>query len=388
MSVTERVMGVGSWRVNLSPNTPRTLMERIRLHNEGVGLGSLVILSTHVDPTDFTNAEMLEMARFTGVYRKQTEQFELSGPGVEFWLGDEDGKGEVINQINYTGTFVQWCTQVLNQTNGISIGDLYSVLGGSTWQHNFDRHTPRKIFDELCKVYNAEWRVNPDFSFDAGEVIDFYPETPTTIIVRKSEDAGRDFDVRAIRGDMELTTDLEDWVWKVKVFIGAFDAWTVHEVDGGVDMDDVPYRSPDGIAAQMELAVEAFGDIDGRENEIGLDEYNKRTPYRREFRISSSEYDIGADLKVGEFAWVFDPERGIYDEENPMQFRGTTVYPEKIRCFGQTWPIRQGMGVYLRVWNHTGVGVWDYEWIDLTQYVEFETGDIELEVGAVPRGSQ
>lgn len=379
-------MGLGSWKVNLSPYTPRTLMERIRVHNTGVGLGSLIITSTHLDPKEHSNDEMLQMARYNGVYRRQTEQFELSGPGVEFWLGDEEGKGEIINQINYTGSFVQWVQQVIDQTNGISTGSLFSVDGGSTWQHNFDRNTPRMILDELCKVYNAEWRVTTDFRLDAGEVIDFYSQNPTTIIVRRSEDAGRDLSIRGIRGNMELTTDLEDWVWKVKVFIGAFDAWTVHEVNGGVAMDDVPYRSPDGIAAQVELAVEAFGDIDGREDEIGYDEYDKRR-YRREVRISSSEYDVGTDLNVGEFAWIFDPERGIYDEGNPMNFRGTIVYPEKIRCMGMTWPIRQGMGVYLRVWNHSGPGDWDYEWIDLTPYVLFEDGDTELEIGAIPRGS-
>ena len=381
-------MGMGQWRVNLSPYAPRTLMERIRVSNVGVGLSSFVVTSSHVDPQSHTDDEMLSMARFTGVYRRQTEQYELSGPGVEFWLGDEDGKGEIIDQLNLDAPFIGWFEEVNSQTNGITEGTFHEVQSGTLYDHNFDRHTPRKIYDEVCKIFGAEWRLNPDFSLDAGDSYDLYSETPTTIVVRRKDEAGRDIDLRGIAGDMQLTTDLEDWVYRVKVFIGAFDAWTVHIVDGGVSMDNNPYRSPDGIAAQVELAIEAFGAIDGREDDIGMDEYTKRTPYRREVRLSSSEYDIGSDLKVGEYTWLFDPERGVVNQDNPMYFRGGFVYPEKIRCMGMTWPIRRGMGVYLRVWNHSGPGDWDYEWIDLTPYVVWEDGDIEIEVGAVPRGSQ
>ena len=49
-----------------------------------------------------------------------------------------------------------------------------------------------------------------------------------------------------------------------------------------------------------------------------------------------------------------------------------------------TWPITRGCGVYLRVWRSPQVLP---VWHDLTDYVLWEDGDLQLEVGALPRGS-
>jgi hypothetical protein len=49
----------------------------------------------------------------------------------------------------------------------------------------------------------------------------------------------------------------------------------------------------------------------------------------------------------------------------------------KMRAMAQTWPIRQGMGV----WFRDGAGAL----VDLTDYVEFDTGDATVELGSIAR---
>ncbi|MGL5246711.1 MAG: hypothetical protein ACRC8U_00785, partial [Brooklawnia sp.] len=71
----------------------------------------------------------------------------------------------------------------------------------------------------------------------------------------------------------------------------------------------------------------------------------------------------------------------IMDTTTPVQFRGRTCYPVTVRLMGLTWPITRGMGVYLR--TSKGAVVWH----DLTNYVAWESGDVQLEVDSMPRPS-
>lgn len=81
--------------------------------------------------------------------------------------------------------------------------------------------------------------------------------------------------------------------------------------------------------------------------------------------------------------WLYAPPT-VMDTASPIQFRGRTVWPITSRLLGMTWPITRGCGVYLRVWRSPqALPVWH----DLTDYVLWEDGDLQLEVGALPRGS-
>ena len=107
MSVTERVMAAGSWDVTLSDETPRSLLEAIDV--EKIGFSTLVILPTRLDPRSHTDADLLALARYTGIYRRQ-EGMVLSGPGLPILMGDEDGKGDVFESERSTahGWLTEW----------------------------------------------------------------------------------------------------------------------------------------------------------------------------------------------------------------------------------------------------------------------------------------
>ena len=102
---------------------------------------------------------------------------------------------------------------------------------------------------------------------------------------------------------------------------------------------------------------------------------------RREVTVQDTRYDLGLIAPVGSYVWLFAPPM-IMDTSNPVTFRGRACYPVPIRLMGMTWPVTIGSGVYLRT---TSIG--EVVWQDLTEVVEWETGDVRLEVGALPRRS-
>ena len=67
MSVTERVMAAGSWDISLIKETPRTLLEAINI--EKAAFAQLVILPAWVDLRQYSDATMLSLARWSGIYR-------------------------------------------------------------------------------------------------------------------------------------------------------------------------------------------------------------------------------------------------------------------------------------------------------------------------------
>ena len=101
---------------------------------------------------------------------------------------------------------------------------------------------------------------------------------------------------------------------------------------------------------------------------------------RREITVDYGTYEIGHIAPVGSYVWLYAPPV-VMDAANPVQFRGRVCYPVKVRLMGCTWPISRGLGVYMRI---TFGGT---RWVDLTDYVAWESGDVGLEVDSLPRPS-
>jgi hypothetical protein len=81
-------------------------------------------------------------------------------------------------------------------------------------------------------------------------------------------------------------------------------------------------------------------------------------------------------ISPGDSIHVYDPLQGLYlagiTELNVM---GQVIYPIEVEVFEMTWPVTEGMGVYV-ILNGTET-VWD-----LSEYVLWGSGDTSLRVGA------
>ena len=114
---------------------------------------------------------------------------------------------------------------------------------------------------------------------------------------------------------------------------------------------------------------------------------------KRAIDLDLDYYDIQGDFEVGDNIFIYDPELGFEDNEAKrieegrtslfeVAYQGEYINPEKIRVTSITHPIKSGMGIYLRRLRSSNST--EVEYIDLTPYVQFESGGARLEVGDLP----
>jgi hypothetical protein len=384
VSVTDRLMGIGAWRLTLRPDTPRTVLDIINIVNRG--FSHIVITPAPVEYRELSDASILSLARYTGVYRKQDSEYVMSGPGLGMWLIDENGKGSayVTGVSTATGAWSEWIGVITPST---------LVLGtNGTYAGNFAKAYPRVMLGTVSKevlgFFNAEYDITPNFVINYGDLSSgLFRNTPIAMIVRNAADAGRDTHVAGIHGSIDLERDLEGWVRRVNYYTGTDASPTISQANGGVAPIDVIYRAPDGSAAIMDKSIDNFNPtptVAG--STLAARDYTLNASARSNLTLSSDEYDIGATVNVGDNLYVYDPLRGIVDTTVQVQYRGGTINPATIRCVGLTWPIKRGMGVYLRYWTKTAVPSWVLNYLDLTPYVVWEDrGTTTVEVGSKPR---
>jgi hypothetical protein len=96
---------------------------------------------------------------------------------------------------------------------------------------------------------------------------------------------------------------------------------------------------------------------------------------QQEISVSAARYGITRILAPGASLYVYDPEFGLVNTSNQVHHQGIMTYPASVRVLGVRWPVEQGMAVLLRYYSGGS-----YVYLDLTDYVEFESGSAQLEV--------
>jgi len=404
-------MAAGEWDVQLVEDTPRRILEAIDI--ETAGFGQLVILPTRLDPRAHTDATLLSLARYTGIFRKQEGDFRLSGPGLPILLGDEDNKGDIfeVERSTANGWLSQWVTSLLPVS--LSAGGVYSP--GGSYTDSFYLVTAKQAYETLKGEFSApiEWRITPDLKLHVGTVFGtagtdaLYDETPRLIVLHNAGTGGRDFGVTGVQGVSGMDRDLEDYTTKV-VYKTEVTTTTNTEVVTDVDFVtpdtttdtvtesstetvvtvaatadvDIPFSRPTGGPVILDRLIEGNsndGSAADPQAQANM-QLGRFDSIRREITVDYGTYEIGHIAPVGSYVWLYAPPV-VMDAANPIQFRGRVCYPVKVRLMGCTWPISRGLGVYMRI---TSGGT---RWVDLTDYVAWESGDVGLEVDSLPRPS-
>jgi hypothetical protein len=377
MSVNDIGNSLGAWDIALSPDTPRDVLDGL------LEFGRIVILPGRLDPVQYGDA-LLPAARYVGVLR--TKEFHddrtvtLSGVSMVVWLGDEDGKGANIeNAVTAaSGTFADAVNAVL--PGSVTAGTIHSVPG--TASYTFQWKTPRQALDSICDLYGTpthpvEYRVNGDASVDAGRVDDLYGTTPKTIVVAK--DAGYDLDLLALPGKFDTRRDVEDYTTRtIAMSQGDGDAISTAAADQA-DIGAVnPYLDPFGNPVKLTRLIDASDTDASQLPTLAKLQLGRFQGTNDELTLSTAEYDISGDVSAGYYIWAYDPDAGLYDTANEIVFRGQRLNPVKLRVLETTWPVTDGMTVAYRHGDGT--------WVDLTDYVEFETaGETSLKVAGYDR---
>jgi hypothetical protein len=371
MSVTEVLQGLGEWSLTLSEDTPKEILDQLDL------FGHMAIHAGVVDPRVARDALLLD-SRYVGVYRGKSSaptddgaQYTLRGPGMAFWLGDEDGKGHAIEApLTLNTSFAAWVAALLPAS--VTAGTIVAVP--KTFAYTFQYMTPREALNYLCGTLECAWRINGNASVDAGLESDLFTVIPEAALVRKGP--GQDMFLKALNGTMSTEIDLSDFTTRAVLLANGAEAATVTATADIAPVKN-PYKDLFGNALKLTRFIsESDTDATNAPARAQL-QLNRFSDAKRAISLSSNDYDLKGDVAVGDYLWVFDPDIGVVDITNEVAFRGDRMYPMKLRLTEMTWPITEGMGIAFRDM--------DGNWFDLTPYVLPETGESSLVVGGFYR---
>lgn len=368
MPVTETLQGLGEWSITLSRDTPQDVLDRLTY------FGHLAVHASTDDPRR-SQDEALRSARYVGVFRGKEQRGEahaLRGVGMALWLGDEDAKGHVFEDpLVVDGLFQDIIPTILPPS--VQPGTIFNVP--KSFSQTFQYVSPREVLNFVCSTLECAWRINGDGTVDAGLESDLFVVIPQAAVVRR-ERAGRDMFLNAFAGTMATEQDVNDFTTRTVLLANGSEGSTVTataDIDPGANPFKDLFGNP---VALTRLISESETNPENAPARAAL-QLARFTEARNAITLSTSDYDLKGDVAVGDYLWAYDPEIDVQDVTNQVTFRGERFYPMKLRLTEMTWAVARGMGVTFR----TATG----DWIDLTPYLEFESGDSSLVVGGFNR---
>lgn len=375
MPIVERLMKPGQFTVRLRPSAPRRLTAVV---NE---FDHVVVTPTRLptfSPTTTPPMTVLDYAIYTGVVVGQPSGSEITGEGLAFWMGTDEGLGDLIltKISNIAASLSTWMAALLPAS---LLAGTVNNTGTSTLTAEYQWMTLREATDHACRAMGAEWRVNANFTLDAATPGNLHTgyTTPRAVLTRKpggSEPGapaiGAKHGVEAT--DTNIATDVRGHTTKVIVVGKTGDGAQV--ATGSAGPGATVYTDINGNPIVMERLVNAPAESAATAAAYAAQVLAMFTSKRSAISLSSRSYAITTKVKVGDRVYVYDLDSGIVDTANTIVWRGELINPMLLRCKSITWGIQKGMGVYSRS-STSGV------WYDLTDWVEWETGDTVWEVG-------
>lgn len=362
MTVQQVLRKLGQWSVRLKPDAPPGILSGLDY------FGHVAIVAGRINPAE-RGDEMLSLARYVGVLRDvaAADAVTLSGVGMASWLGDEDGKGAVIEApgVTLTGaTFAASVAALLPASGAVTAGTLTTIAGTYSGTHVYQ--TPRTAIDYVCDLFGGDWRVNGNGTLDAGPASALFRTTPECIIARRDV-AGYDMGTRALAGSLESERSAKDYTTRVVVVAEGL-------ATGDADAPSVPYSDLHGNPVVMTRVVDEQDDTSATNASARAQMVlNLFSGPRRSVRLSVDDFDVAGDFEPGDVVWVWDPDAALVDTGNEVPFRGLLLNPAAVRVLSVSWPVTEGHTVGYR----SGTGAW----VDLTPWVDFEApggGQVEV----------
>lgn len=371
MTIEQRLMKPGQFDLSLKADAPWSKKSAIREFDH------IVVMPGPFDPTGFSNANILANAAYVGVVtRCDSKAGTFSGAGLAHWLGTADGMGDILDTaVSYTnGTLTQWVTALC--PSSLTVGTVTNLGFGLTYTAQWC--TRRQALDDVRNLLgppeNAEWRVNNDFTLDAGTPAHLFRTTPLVVITDKEE--GQDGAYRGLDGEMSQQVDATRYgTAAIVVAQGSGSTVATAAATSGA----TTYRDGLGNVVVMEGLFNAPATASGSAAGAANAALAQISSVARQVSVSSNTYGVTRFAKPGDSVYAFDLAAQLVDITQQITYRGELITPLTERVYAITWPVETGMSVFVR--RSTGVGTFTYT--DLTDCFEYETGDVTWEVGAV-----
>lgn len=362
--INERVMTQGSFDVRFALNAPLSLWSTMNK------FGHIVITPQWVDHRLFDDDVMLGLARYSGVILKKKlseDGLEVSGAGMVWWLGDEEGKGDIIEtKVSLSSSSLDNALTNLLPT-AISKGTVTEPAGTTyTGEHQWE--TPLDAIRTVVASMGCEYRVNPNGTIDAGPNNSVYNIDNPVIVVTRTHRSGGDSLLRGV--DVEtMETEEDSRSYASRAIVITEDSDNVLTLVGGQNRSPAPTEYDiNGNLIDRVLQLETSGSpVDVT---LYLTTQMNEHVTVSNMEISTEFYEIqNGDLRIGDAFWAFDPPAFV-DTANEVWFRGEPINPKKLRLIAASWPLRPGMGVYYRPPLAAPTAADD--WVDLSPYIQWE----------------
>jgi hypothetical protein len=371
VTVQEVAGADGQWSLTLKPGTPGSVRDRLKdyfcllkVFAARPGVDQVV----HLQPF------------YTGVLLRSDSPYEAAGAGPNWFLGESATSGDQIGPVwdNITGpvnpTAAAWSLTQWSEAAADQAGLGYGSFGShGTWTGRLTGLTPRTLIDVWMTAgfgVDLEYRVTSGLNLSVGTTSDLY-RTPggndiNTVLV--SRDASR----TGVAPDglhcsqLDVSLSAEDLMRRVVI-----NSATASPVTQGASAPTWPYKNPAGGTLDRILYTKnddvSTADMPGAVS---------RLLSRNTVSVTSPP---PMRFVVGDWVWVWAPERDLYSLTNTVQYGGRSIFPSALRVTEMTWPLRAGLGIYLDNTPAGGVVT------DLSDYIEAESGDTSLTVGALHR---
>lgn len=352
-------MKPGTFRISLKSGAPYSITSAIDVTDH------VVILPTRM-PTGQDDATLLAAALYTGVIVNRPSRTSLEGCDPSWWLGTTTGRGVITTAITQTtATLSTWLGAIL-PFNGISSGTVTNT-GTSSHTATYQYVTRREALDMICRIAGAEWRVQPDFTIDAALASTLFRQTDPQIVITPKR-AGPDGAVYGMESTMLLGGKDASNLATAAVVVAPSGTATATTT--------TTYVTPSNGTPDLTMTVDGSGAQNANLSAVASAVLASAGALKTSIDVSTRSYFVPQRLVPGDSVWIYDPVAGLTDAANQIYFQGQAITPLKVRCFAVTWPVQSGMGVYVRRAGATPT------YTDITDWVEWEGGDTQLEVGA------
>lgn len=398
-TVDERLMAPGGFSIEMSETTPDDVLALSDL-----AFSQVVVTSCHIyDVAGLAQSDLVAVARYVGLLRRRRDSRRvLEGAGLPILLGDEDGKGNTyqhpvtVDPVPlYNGSADSWIYKYVLRpnaggSNGITVGTIASAASPTKSGNIETGDSQRDVLDFACDHFSTsgsnpyEWSIDTAGRLSVAPRATLFPKavTPTALATRRTDVFGTPSTLDLIPvSRFEPDDDWEDWSSEVYATGPTLELFgTPYTFTGSASLASNPFVDLDGDELTMRRVVTINKSKSNAQNAaIATRKLGRFDDVARRLSLSSSAYDVGAACRVGDSVYVEDAAAGYVDLSVQLDL-STPVFPLAVRVQGMVWPVRDGMGVYVRWWDGAAFQV-----TDVSPWVVWDEGDARLTVGSPRR---
>ena len=372
MRLTETLMAPGAWQLKL--RSPGGLVARNALNSAHSFYdfatdsvmpqleGFIVLFDTAV------TSPSLEASVYTGMLLDLAGPDLYAGESIVGLMNQTNGVGIVsAANVDYTARSLSSWFDTLFPANGLTKGVVDNTglsPVAATWKTG---QGLREFLTEICLKMGAEYRVNPDGTVDAAKAQSNVLFRDRQVQVKPGAQPEFGFP-RGVAGNV-VNWSMNGAHCAGRVLaagLGDGPTMLVHVEPTGI----VAGYGLDGVAAERTTVIDvATSDIAELE-QIAVSQIGVRRTLRDTFRVRVDNPSVRRNVAPGDTILIVDEDNNVGG--SVLNAGG---YPQAKRVQSVSGPVAADYSVWLFMSNRL-------IWVNLTPYVEWDTGPVEFTVGS------